>query len=174
MGHIERKPPLAYSRANIFVNYRIRTCLHIAVCSVIYTQIAARHRQNWHPLTPIHDPGGRKNSIWGLLFLSGGQYPRTSGGSCAAIRMACSAPPLQPQPSAANATQDVRLYTTALSRGLAIWSQKSGLLRQGISLRKCSDLKSMPRTVGSLRLRAVQLRRPLSPSRWHMCLIDPL
>lgn len=53
----------------------------------------------------------------------------------------------------------------ALPRGLAIWSQKVASCAKAISLRKFFDLKSMPRTVGSLRLRAVQLRRPLSPSR---------
>ncbi len=132
---------------------------------MLHTQIAARHRQNWHPLTPIHDPGGRKNSIWGLLFLSGGQYPRTSGGSCAAIRMACSAPPLQPQPSAANATQDVGLYNTLCREVLLFGAKKLVSSAKTISMRKFSDLKSMPRTVGSPRLRAVQLRRPLSPSR---------
>ena len=79
--------------------------------------------------------------------------------------MVCSAPPLQPQPSAANATQDVRLYTTPCREVLRFGAKKVTSCAKAISLRKFSDLKSMPRTVGSLRLRAVQLRRPLSPSR---------
>ena len=39
---------------------------------MLHAQIAARHRQNWHHLTPIHDPGGGK-SLGPPIFVSG-QY----------------------------------------------------------------------------------------------------
>ena len=131
---------------------------------MLHTQIAARHRQNWHPLTPIRDPGEGKIRFGASYFCQvanieniGRVLRRNSHGvlcfpaTAATERCECDA--------GRTALHD------ALSRGLAIWSQKVASCAKAISLRKFSDLKSMPRTVGSLRLRAVQLRRPLSPSR---------
>jgi len=91
-------------------------------------------------------PRGQEKFDWAPI-LSGWPYPRTSGGSWRRNSHGRARSPLQPQPSAANATQTYG-SNHALSRGLAIWSQKSASCAKAISLRKFSDLKSMPRTVG--------------------------
>jgi hypothetical protein len=96
---------------------------------MLHTQIAARHRQNWHPLTPIRDPGEGKIRFGASYFCQVANIREHRAGPAPQSHGVLGSP-------AAAATERCECDAArtalhhALSRGLAIWSQKSGLLRQ--------------------------------------------